>query len=422
VFPGGTEIGLEIHRALRFCKDIELFSAGSAVSNHAPYVFRNHFVIPTVTSGDWIEPLNRVLDDIGIDYIFPAHDDVITALDENRDRIHAEPILSPSETCGITRSKSETYERFSGILPVPRQYRDPSSVERFPVFLKPDRGQGSQRTYKADNIDELKTILAKEMDLIILEFLGGKEYTIDCFSDRRSGLLYCQGRERIRVRAGISMNSKPVGRRENAVFTDYATVINQTLDLYGAWFFQMKRDDSGELKLLEIAPRIGGTMAMSRVSGVNLPLLRIYEHEGIDLAIMTNDYEVEIDRALTNRYKHNLSYDKIYVDLDDTLVINGKVNSELVSLLYQAAGNDIRVFLLTRTKENVTEYLRRFRIEGLFDDVILLDQKTPKADYIDTLGSIFIDDSFSERKAVSDRLGIPTFDCSMIELLINERV
>jgi hypothetical protein len=137
---------------------------------------------------------------------------------------------------------------------------------------------------------------------------------------------------------------------------------------------------------------------------------------------MTNNYEVEIDRALTNRYKHNLSYDKIYVDLDDTLVINGKVNSQLVSLLYQMAGNDVKVFLLTRTKENVAKYLRKFRIERLFDDVILLDQETPKADYIDPLGSIFIDDSFSERKAVSDRLGIPTFDCSMIELLIDERI
>lgn len=347
---------------------------------------------------------------------------MIVALDENRDRIHAETILSPSETCRITRSKSETYERFGGILPVPRQYQDPSSVERFPVFLKPDRGQGSQRTYKVENIDELRTILAKEKDLITLEFLGGKEYTIDCFSDRRSGLLYCQGRERIRVRAGISMNSKPVGRMENAVFTDYARTINQTLDLYGAWFFQMKKDDSGTLKLLEIAPRIGGTMAIPRVSGVNLPLLSIYEHEGIDLTITTNDYEVEIDRALTNRYKHNLSYDKIYVDLDDTLVINGKVNSELVSLLYQASGDGVGVFLLTRTKENVAEYLRKFRVEGLFDEVILLDEMTPKADCIDPLGSIFIDDSFSERKAVSDRLGIPTFDCSMIELLIDERI
>jgi len=33
--------------------------------------------------------------------------------------------------------------------------------------------------------------------------------------------------------------------------------------------------------------------------------------------------------------------------------------------------------------------------------------------------SIFIDDSFSERLDVSKNCNIPTFDCSMIEVLLN---
>ena len=45
VFPGGTEIGLEIQRALCQCKDIRLYSAGLDVSNHAPYVFARHFSV-----------------------------------------------------------------------------------------------------------------------------------------------------------------------------------------------------------------------------------------------------------------------------------------------------------------------------------------------------------------------------------------
>lgn len=48
VFPGGTEIGLEIWRSLKDCKEIRLYSAGSEVSNHAPYVFARHFNLPSV--------------------------------------------------------------------------------------------------------------------------------------------------------------------------------------------------------------------------------------------------------------------------------------------------------------------------------------------------------------------------------------
>jgi hypothetical protein len=45
IFPGGTEIGLEIWNALKECKEINLYSASSDVSNHAPFVFKNHYIV-----------------------------------------------------------------------------------------------------------------------------------------------------------------------------------------------------------------------------------------------------------------------------------------------------------------------------------------------------------------------------------------
>jgi len=45
-----------------------------------------------------------------------------------------------------------------------------------------------------------------------------------------------------------------------------------------------------------------------------------------------------------------------------------------------------------------------------------------KSAFISEKDAIFIDDSFSERKEVHTRLGVPTFDCSMIEMLFDDRV
>lgn len=419
VFPGGTEIGLEVQRALGQCKNVRLYSAGLAVSNHAPYVFARHFELPSIHDDAWIDSLNALIDEHGIDYVYPAYDDVLVSLSVNAQRIHARIIASPPATCRLTRSKSATYAHLRHVVPVPRQYASLDVVDRYPVFVKPDKGQGSQGTHLVHDEAQLRDVLAAAQDAIVLEYLPGDEFTVDCFTDRDAGLVFCQGRQRLRVRSGISMHSRPA---HDDAFRRYAEAIGRELTFYGAWFFQLKRARSGEYKLLEIAPRVAGTMALHRVLGVNFPLLSIYEHERVPISIMTNDAAVEIDRALVNRYRHNISYNTVYVDLDDTLVIHDKVNTDLVRFLYQCINLGKRLVLLTKHGAELAVILQTHRLTGIFDQLIHLRMTEAKADHIGSTGAIFIDDSFSERKAVRDRLGIPTFDCSMLELLLDERV
>jgi len=71
-----------------------------------------------------------------------------------------------------------------------------------------------------------------------MEYLEGDEYTVDCFSDREKGLLFCGGRQRIRTKSGISMNSRPI---QNKVFKEYAEAISKRLFFNGPWFFQIKK-------------------------------------------------------------------------------------------------------------------------------------------------------------------------------------
>lgn len=421
VFPGCTEIAMEIWRSLRYCKGIKLYSAGAPVSNHAPYVFLKHFVVPNVFTEGWLEELNDVIEKEKIDYIFPAHDETMVKLILNAEKIKAKVISSPAETCLVTRSKNETYRLFSGIIPVPKVYKSVHLVKEYPVFVKPDKSQGSQDTHLVFCETELLQLLKKDKNknYLILEYLPGREYTIDCFSDRQLGLLFCSGRERTRIRNGIAVNSK---LEENALFKDYAKVISQKLTFYGSWFFQLKEDREGVPKLLEIGPRIAGTMALNRVRGVNFALLNIYEHERIPFEIFLNPINVEVDRALTNRYRHSVEYNVVYVDLDDTIIgSDGKINVDIIRFLFQCLNNGVKVVLLTKHDGDVNETLIKYRIKELFDEIIKVDPRSFKADYIKEKDAILVDDSFMERKVASEKLGILTFDCSMIEMLIDER-
>jgi hypothetical protein len=115
-------------------------------------------------------------------------------------------------------------------------------------------------------------------------------------------------------------------------------------------------------------------------------------------------------------------YRTIYVDLDDTLVVNGRVNADLVKLLYQELNKGKKLVLLTRHLGEVQTYLAKFRLQALFDDAFEVQPGEKKSLFITDKNAILIDDSFSECSEVRDSIGIPVFMTSMIEGLFDERV
>ncbi len=419
VFPAGTEIGLEIAHALQYCKEVQLFGAGQDVSNHAKFAYPEFHALPSIYEPGWVEALTALCTKLSIDYIFPAYDDVIVALSREQHAIPAVVLSSSPEACEITRSKSQTYARLAHLVRVPRLYPSADAVpdSDFPVFVKPDRGQGSFGTFKANNRQELLAALPNSPSPLICELLPGAEYTVDCFSDRQQGLLFANPRSRRRTRNGISVNTITEDIPEAHAI---AQRISQELKLYGAWFFQLKRAADGQLALLEVAPRIAGAMATHRVTGVNFPLLSIFEYERAPLHILHNPGTVEMDRALGNRYKHTISFQTVYIDLDDTLILNGKVNLLAIQFVFQCLNQGKTIKLITRHAGNLPETLLKYRLNGLFHEVIHLKMKEQKSSFISEHDAIFVDDSFSERFDVSSRCNIPTFDCSMLEIFTQQ--
>jgi carbamoyl-phosphate synthase large subunit len=414
VFPAGTEIGLEIYQALKYCKEVKLYGAGENISNHAKFTYPEYHTVPSVHEKNWLEPLVDVCHRLSIDYIMPAHDDALVALSDNRSQLTARLIAPSQETCTITRSKLQTYRRLRDRLRVPFVYDTDNCSQYYPLIVKPDCGQGSFGVSRVHNHRELLAAMSQVTDPIICEYLPGDEYTIDCFSDRDLGLLFSGARCRRRTRNGIALNTNTVALAEAA---DLAAIIHQELELYGAWFFQLKRAASGELALLEVAPRVAGSMSTHRMMGVNFPLLSIFEMERLPLSILVNAGDIEVDRALGNRYRHTLRYGTLYVDLDDTLLIDGAINTHLIKLIYASVNLNKTVKLITRHREDLTNTLAKYRLSNLFDEVIHLRKGEPKSSRIIESDAILIDDSFSERSEVAKSCGIHTFDCSMIELL-----
>ena len=415
VFPCGSEIGLEVNRGLAHSTHFNLYGA-SSVNDHGKFVYKNYIEKELdMDQPDFIAQLNEMIELYQIDFIIPAHDSAVTTLAENQPYIKAEVVTSASETCNLCRSKGETYKLFKKLIPTPTVYHLTDHME-FPVFLKPDIGQGTKGTFMVSSREEVEFYAMKDDSLLAMEYLPGEEYTIDCFTNYQGKLLFAEGRIRNRISNGISVNSSQV---KNEQFQKIAEIINDTLSFRGVWFFQVKERADGEMVLMEISPRIAGTMALHRNTGVNFILLSLFDRMGFDVTVLQNDFNIEIDRALFSRFTIDIEYDYVYVDFDDTIIVDECVNTTLIKFLYQARNDHKKIILITKHLQNLQDKLRRFALSNLlFDEIIQIRKSENKHDFIKNKKSIFIDDSFEERKAIAAHLKIPVFGLDAIESLL----
>ena len=221
--------------------------------------------------------------------------------------------------------------------------------------------------------------------------------------------------------AGISV----AGRTEkpSEEITRIAETINSRLRFEGLWYFQLRQDNLGKLKLMEISVRCAGGMCLTRAKGINLPLLSIYIAMGQDVSIFDNGNDAEMDRALISRYNIHIEYNHVYIDFDDTISLRGQVNPFAIVFLYQCKNKKKTVHLLTRHINDIKKTLENFAIsEKLFDEIINIPDEESKSDYIKNPDSIFIDNMFKERFDVKNRCHIPVFDADAFEFLLDYRI
>lgn len=416
VFPCGSEIGLDIYNCLKYSTYFNLIGA-SSIDDHGRFVYENYIgAVPLITDSAIITVLREIVRENQIDAIYPTMDSVLYELKMRESDLGCKVISSSAEVTELCLYKSRTYQRLKDIVPIPTIYHKDDNII-YPVFVKPDVGYGSIGAKLIMSPEDLNSALDNNSDILILENLPGREYTVDCFTSRDGVLKFSAARQRHRIKSGISVNTTYV--EDQAEFLQMAEKINSEIDFRGAWFFQVKRRANGELCLLEIASRFGGSSLLSKAIGVNLPLLTLFDAFEYDVDIIQNDYSVELDRAMGCRYRVDLSYDTVYVDYDDCLVFDQSVvNTELIAFLYTCRNKSIKVKLLTKHPGNIEEALRKFRLSEIFDEIIHLKQDMDKWRYIKSKNAIFIDDSHSERKAVQRALNIPVFSPEMIDILL----
>lgn len=132
--------------------------------------------------------------------------------------------------------------------------------------------------------------------LVITEFLPGEEWSVDCLADIGKATLIVP-RTREKMANGVSVQGRFV---QDKGIIEYCAEIVAQLGLHGNVGLQLKRSEKGVPLLLEINPRVQGTIVAALGAGVNLPLLAVKQE--LRLPILPQEKQVKWGTAFSRHW------------------------------------------------------------------------------------------------------------------------
>lgn len=140
--------------------------------------------------------------------------------------------------------------------------------------------------------------MASIPELLVMEFLPGDEYSVDMLVDGGRTLTAIP-RKRLAMNGGISVRCLIENNRE---IIEYCERIAEALGLDGNIGVQVRADSKGRFRILEINPRVQGTIVACLAAGVNLPYLAVKRKLGEPLEPITPSWGCEMIRYWDEAY------------------------------------------------------------------------------------------------------------------------
>jgi len=268
------------------------------------------YVVPKGNSKKFINSILKICQKEKIDIIIPSHINEILSISKNIKLFNSKNIkttISSFNNLNIFLDKEKTYSKLKKIgIDIPKYHR----VKNYKEFLeaikklgypqknicfKPTKysESGGTRGFrilrqkntakkiilheKPDSIEidfeTTKSALKNtgRIDLLVMEYLPGDEFSTYVFAEKGK-MIYCISNLRQKLDDYHSFEAKI---QNNEKIEIMCRKIIKELELTSNINIQFKNSKNKVPKLIEINPRIGGTVILPSISGINLPYLAI---------------------------------------------------------------------------------------------------------------------------------------------------
>ncbi len=304
-----------ILKCLEQDNNVHVVSADADPEATGKYLVKEFVCIPTADKPDFTDKVLSICREKNIHVLMPLVTKELIPLSQRIKEFElagTKLLVSSTASLEIANNKSRLYEflQWRG-LKIP-DFRVVENVEQFQnavaelghpskqVCFKPSVSNGSRGfriiteqfneadilfNQKPSNVfirlnDALRVLSSAHFpELLVSQYLPGDEYSVDCLCNQGNALLVLP-RLRKKMVNGISVKGEFV--REDKII-DYCTRIIKELQLHGNIGIQVKANDEGEFLVLEINPRVQGTISAALGAGVNLPLLAVKQELGLPI-------------------------------------------------------------------------------------------------------------------------------------------
>jgi len=266
------------------------------------------YVVPSGMDEDYIPKMIKIVEQEDPDVILPLATYELQNLAGNISLFEAMGVriaVSDADNLEIANNKGKISQKLREVgLPSPEsvmieeieEFID--AVERLgypekPVCFKPQVGKGSIGfrvlmenvdryellfNRKPENVyvtlDEALTIFKSKGDipkLVVMEYLPGREYSVDVLC-KNGHTYYALPRSRDLIKLGISFAG--VVEKNDQLIELSKAIVRETNLSYNI-NMQFKYDAEDVPKLIEINPRVSGTIFLCTAAGINMPYLSI---------------------------------------------------------------------------------------------------------------------------------------------------
>lgn len=235
---------------------------------------------------DVIDDIGRVIKDYDVDVILPFVNGAIEIASICHDKF--KDVFVPVTGFDIVSKlfdKCEAAKTFKEAgLPIPRTYSVLNA--EVPAIAKPRKGGSSRGIHIFRNMEDLMHLNDLKKYLLQEYIENCKEYTVDCYIDKKGEILVTVPRERLEIMGGESTRTRTC---HNEILEKLSREVIEKFSLRGPVNLQFLHDlDADRYLLMEVNPRLGGGVICSIYAGAPITDYIIKEALGVELKQCTD--------------------------------------------------------------------------------------------------------------------------------------
>lgn len=269
----GGAAGVFLSKHLKKYNNLRLI--GIDMSNLiAPQKWLDRFYqVPAVSDKEYFCKIEKIVERENIDVIIPitSYDMDAFCKEEKENKYGKKMLIMDNEMHRLLHNKLTCYQYFNTIgIKAPKILDE---ITSYPVILKAKEDSGSKRTFLLRSQEDYDFYSKRTEDSILVEYLEGPEYTVDCLFDKKGKCIGYNVRKRRKMNGGGAVISTNCEVEE---VKSVISILESTGRIKGAVNFQFKIDKDGDVNVFDFNTRFAsGGLPLTVQTGFDIPYLLI---------------------------------------------------------------------------------------------------------------------------------------------------